>query len=205
MTPVTRPSAVVTPATSAPVRISAPKPRAAAASAAASAPGPPRAYTTWPAAPPSLPAESASSAAVVPIDHAPSAVNVTARIATAARTGSLSNDSATKSAIAIGRTRSSWRASSRESFLKARPRRRPVIASARLPPLVAGGVASLSDATNAARARTCRSNSTHAAPSPADQARSSAAVRAPSAHNVTDRPSGWGAKARTSGATSARP
>ena len=191
-TPVTRPSSVATPTTSAPVRISAPKARAAAASASASAPGPPFAKTVWPAAPPSLPAESASSAAVVPIDQAPSAVNATARIATAARTGSLSNDSATKSAIAIGRTRSSWRASSFESFLNARPSSSPVIASPRPAPLVAGGVASLSEAMNAASARTCRSNPAQAAPSAADQARSSSAVRAGSAHRVTARPSGWG-------------
>ena len=204
-TPVTRPSRVVTSTTSAPVRISAPKPRAAAASASASAPGPPLAKTVWPAAPPSLPAESASSAAVVPIDRAPSAVNAMARIAIAARTGSLSNDSPTKSAMAIGRTRSSWRASSFESCLKARPSRSPVIASPRPAPLVAGGVASFSEAMNAASARTCRSNPTHAAASAADHARSSSAVRAASAHRVTARPFGWGAKARTSGATRVSP
>ena len=80
-----------------------------------------------------------------------------------------------------------------------------MIASPTLPPLVAGGVASLSEAMNAANARTCRSNSTQAAPSAADQAHSSSAVRAASAHNVTARPSGWGANARTSGATGVSP
>ncbi len=116
-TPMTRPSAVVTAATSAPVRSSAPKARAAAARASLTAPGPPRATTAWPAAPPSLPAESARSVAVVPIDHAPRPVYCTARAATVARTASCSNASATKSATAIGRTRSRSRASSRESFL----------------------------------------------------------------------------------------
>ena len=202
---MTRPSRVVTATTSAPVLTSAPNPRTAAASASASAPGPPLAKTVWPAAPPLLPAESASSVAVVPIDRAPSAVKATARIAIAARTGSLSNDSATKSAIAIGRTRSSWRASPFESCLNARPSRRPVIASPRPALLVAGGVALFSEAMNAASARTCPSNPTHAAASAADQARSSSAVRAASAHRVTARPSGWGAKARTSGATRVRP
>jgi len=80
-----------------------------------------------------------------------------------------------------------------------------VIASPTPPPLVAGGVAPLNEAMNAANARTCRSNSTQAALSASDQARNSSAVRAASAHNVTARPSGWGANARTSGATSVSP
>ncbi len=91
--------------TSAEVRISTPASVAAAASAAASAPGPPRAKTVWPGAPPSLPAESASSTAVVPADHGPIEVYWMARQAMAAWSASVSNDSATKSAIAIGRTR----------------------------------------------------------------------------------------------------
>ena len=57
-TPVTAPSRVVTEATRALSRISAPAARAAAASASATADGPPRANTVSPDAPPSLPAAS---------------------------------------------------------------------------------------------------------------------------------------------------
>ena len=73
-TPVTAPSRVVTATTFGPVRISAPAARAAEASASDSADGPPFANTVSPAAPPSLPAASASSTAVVPADHGPIAV-----------------------------------------------------------------------------------------------------------------------------------
>ena len=73
-TPVATPSTARMDATRAEVRISAPAAWAAAASASASADGPPRAKTVSPAAPPSLPAESASSTAVVPADHGPIAV-----------------------------------------------------------------------------------------------------------------------------------
>ena len=104
-TPVARPSREVIATTSAPVRISTPASRAADSSALTSAPGPPRANTVWPAAPPSLPAESPSSTAVVPADHGPIAVYWMPRQAIAARSASVSNDSATKSATAIGRTR----------------------------------------------------------------------------------------------------
>ena len=94
-TPVARWRSTRISTTSAPVRISAPNPRAAFASASASAPGPPRAIVDCPGAPPSFPAESASSTAVVPADHGPIAVYWTARDAIAPRTASLSNASAT--------------------------------------------------------------------------------------------------------------
>ena len=76
-TPVTRPSRSVIAATDAPVRISAPKPRAASASAPARAPGPPIATTVWPAAPPSAPSPvmpSKRSVAPVPGDIGPTAL-----------------------------------------------------------------------------------------------------------------------------------
>jgi hypothetical protein len=94
-TPTARWFRVITRITSAPVRISTPAARAALASASASAPGPPRAITDWPAAPPSLPTESASSTAVEPADHGPIAVYCTARDAIAPRIASVSNVSAT--------------------------------------------------------------------------------------------------------------
>ena len=68
-TPVMRPSCSVMATAFAPVRISAPKPRAASASAVASAPGPPIATTVCPAAPPSAPSPvmpSKSMVAAVP-------------------------------------------------------------------------------------------------------------------------------------------
>src|SRR6266542_3802153 len=106
-TPVTRSPDVVTWTTSTDVRISAPNPRAAEASESARAPGPPRANVVWPGAPPSLPAESASSTAVVPADHGPMAAYWMPRAAMAPRIASVSNASPTKSATAIGRTRRS--------------------------------------------------------------------------------------------------
>ena len=64
-TPVTRPSCSVMATAFAPVRISAPNPRAASASAVASAPGPPMATTVCPAAPPSAPSPVIPSKSIV--------------------------------------------------------------------------------------------------------------------------------------------
>ena len=94
-TPVATPSVEVIATTRAPVRISAPAACAADDSASATADGPPFANTVSPAAPPSLPAESASSTAVVPADHGPIAVYRTPRQASVARTASERNDSPT--------------------------------------------------------------------------------------------------------------
>ena len=110
----TAPSRVVTGATRAPVRISAPGgPSAPPRAPRRRADGPPLANTVSPAAPPSLPAASASSTAVVPADHGPIAVYRTPRQAVRRR-GSprVANDSATKSATAIASTRRIVRPSS---------------------------------------------------------------------------------------------
>src|SRR5438034_642516 len=104
-TPLARPLTDVIAVTSVPVRICPPKALREAARASATAPGPPFANTVWPGAPPSLPAESVSSTAVVPADHGPIAVYWMPRDAISARSGSDSNASATKSATAMGRTR----------------------------------------------------------------------------------------------------
>ena len=139
-TPVARPSRDVIATTSAPVRISTPAVVAAAASAVASAPGPPRTKTVWPAAPPSLPAASMSSTAVVPADHGPIEVYWTPRHAMAAWSASVSNDSATKSAIAIGRTRVIVRPSCLPRPRNVRPRRSPASASPTPGDSMSGGV-----------------------------------------------------------------
>ena len=84
-TPEARSSRSAMRVTSASQRISPPAALTAPTSAAVSAPGPPRANTVWPAAPPSLPAESARRTPVVPADHGPIAVYSTPRAAIAAR------------------------------------------------------------------------------------------------------------------------
>ncbi len=204
-TPVTAPSRVVTATTFDPVRISAPAARAADASASDTADGPPFAKTVSPAAPPSLPAESASSTAVEPADQGPMAVYRTARQAAVARIGSLSNDSATKSAAAIASTRRIVRPSCLPRPRNARPRRRPRSASPKPGPAMSGGASSPRSARNRDSERTRRSYSTKAVASSSENWRRASTLLARSVYSVTARPSAWGAKTRTSGATRASP
>jgi hypothetical protein len=159
-TPVTRRSRDVTAATSTAVRISTPFDRAAPASASLSAPGPPRANTVCPAAPPSLPALSASRIAVVPADHGPTEQYCTPRHAIAARNASVSNASATKSATAMGSTRSTVRASRRPRPRNLRPRFKPVSASPRPGDSMSGGVVVAIEPRNFPSERTSLSNGT---------------------------------------------
>ena len=203
--PVAGPSEAVTATTSAPVRISPPAARAAEARASTRAPGPPAAKTVSPDAPPSLPAASSRSTLVVPADHGPIAVWRTPRQATVARSGSAESDSPTKSATAIASTRRIVRPSSRPRPLNARPTRRPMSASPARGAPTSGGVSSPRSARNRASRRTSRSRSTNAFASAVDQAWSEAHVAATSRQRATCRPSGCGAKARTSGAMSRSP
>ncbi len=106
--------------TSAPVRMSAPACRAALASASVTAPMPPRANQPlaigWPSAAPSR-----SSSAPLPADHGPRNDPRMPPAATVARSGSLSNHSATRSATAIGIQRSRRYASVFPSARNRRP------------------------------------------------------------------------------------
>ena len=70
---------------------------------------------------------------------------------------------------------------------------------------MSGGVAVASRPRKPDRARTRRSNSGYAAASAAERGWSSVAVRVASAHRVSARPSGWGAKTRASGCMRVRP
>ena len=140
-TPVARPSREVIATTSAPVRISTPAARRRRLEGGASAHPDRRVRRpSGPAAPPSLPAESASSTAVVPADQGPIAVYWTPRQAIAAWSASVSNDSATKSATAIGRTRVIVRPSCRPSPRKVRPSWSPARASPSPGDSMSGGV-----------------------------------------------------------------
>ena len=96
-TPVARPSRMLTRATAAPVRISAPASRAACAIARVSAPGPPLIVTLLPPGTGSI-AALRRSTAPVPADHGPCAVPKIPRAAMAACSRSVSNHSATRSA-----------------------------------------------------------------------------------------------------------
>ena len=127
--------------------------------------GPPLAYTVSPAAPPSLPAESASSTWVVaggprPHRRVPDA----APGASSPRIASVSNDSVTKSATAIASTRRIVRPSCLPRPRNARPSRRPSSASPKPGSLMSGGASSprsarkrLSDADAGGRTRRRRS------------------------------------------------
>ena len=129
-TPVARPSFEVIAATSAPVRISAP---AAARSRGERRPTgrrarPARRRSRRPRRR-RCPPNPSSRIAAVPADHGPTDAYRTPRQAIAARTASVSNDSATRSATAIGRIRRIVRESCLPRPRNARPSFSPVSAS----------------------------------------------------------------------------
>ena len=143
--------------------------------------------------------------AAVPADHGPTDAYWTPRQATAARIASVSNDSATKSAIAIGRTRRIVWASRLPRPRNVRPSFSPASASPRPGAWMSGGVCPAISPRNFPSARTNRSKSGQASASWFDQPRSPSTVLAWSLQNVTARPSSWGANKRTSGARSRKP
>ena len=141
----------------------------------------------------------------MPADHGPIAVYWTPRHAMAARSASVSNNSATKSATAIGRTRVIARPSSRPRPRNVRPSRSPASASPRPGNSMSGGVCPATSARKPDSARTSRSKPENASASCPDRARKPSAVRPTSPHRVTAEPSAAGANARTSGPTRDRP
>ncbi len=121
------------------------------------------------------------------------------------RIASLSNDSPTKSATAMASTRRIMRPSCLPRPRNARPSRRPSRASPKPGPLMSGGASSPRSDRNRESDRTRRSYSTNDVASSSENARSDSTLLARSAYSVTARPSGCGAKTRTSGATSESP
>ena len=119
-TPVAVPSFTRICATSAFTRISAPALRADSASACVSAPNPPRGKEAEPTGCGSAAARR-SSTAVEPADQGPSAVPKIPRAAIVARSSSVSKNSATKSATAIGPQRSKLNMRLLPSERKSRP------------------------------------------------------------------------------------
>ncbi len=106
-TPVARRSFTRICATSAPVLISAPASLAAAAIAWVTAPIPPFGKRVGPAGLPS-PAARIKSIRAVPADQGPRKAPNVPRAAIVARSSSVSKNSATRSAIAIGPQRRTW-------------------------------------------------------------------------------------------------
>jgi hypothetical protein len=92
-TPVTVPSRCSSRSTLAPVRTTAPKPRAALASAEVKAPRPPFTSTVEPAPLPSPAAAWSSRLAVVPADHGPAIIPWMPRAAITAASSGVSNHS----------------------------------------------------------------------------------------------------------------
>ncbi len=197
-TPVTAPSLMRMCWTSVSVRISVPAAFADSASARVKEPRPPRGNAAEPTGCASAAARR-SRTAVEPADQGPSAVPKMPRAAMTARSNSVSKNSATKSATAMGPQR-------RRSKMPALPRLRtfrPVFRrfqrSSGVGLSIAGGVMDASCAKKPAVSSSDAANCAYFAASLSEKLAIPAAVLAASLQKKSALPSGVGAKTRGSG------